>query len=685
MIHLLKYLKPFRKWIFVIVLLLGIRAYCELSLPTYTSDIVNVGIQQGGISEKIPYYMRESLYKNVGDRLEHKDKAFWESAYRPSKHSSDSVQVVELSKSIRKNKEEIRELKRLFREFVLSTGSVSEMDESRILLQKIQEEYEAVGIPLEKKSRDYILEMGKLMLCLAGVAMMASLISGYLSARVAAGVGRTLRKAVFEKVVYFSNYELDHFSIASLITRSTNDIQQIQTSLSILLRILLFSPVMAIGGVLKVMHTKTNMTWIIGVGVGAILLVVTILFLLVLPKFQLVQKQIDGVNQVARELITGLSVVRVFGNEAYEEARFDKANRELTKTNLFVNRAMTFLFPMMFLIMNGVTILIVWIGSREISLGAMRVGDMMAFIQYTMQIIISFLLLCMISVMLPRAFVSANRIHEVLDSESLVQDLQVVKSFSTEKKGEVAFEEVSFSYPKAEEKALEKISFTSKKGEITAIIGSTGSGKSTLIKLIPRFYDVTEGRILVNGRDIREVSQKELREKIGYAPQKSVLFSGTIATNIGYGGDDSYMEEAAEVAQVKDFIQSEEEGYQREIGRGGDNVSGGQKQRISIARAIAKKPEIYLFDDSFSALDFKTDAALRKALRKEIKDSTVILVAQRIHTILDADQILVLEEGRVVGKGTHNELMKSCDTYYQIALSQLSEEELRSMEKEESV
>lgn len=684
MSDLLKYLKPYWKMVVGILIFLGIRAYCELSLPAYTSNIVNVGIGQSGIEEKIPYYIRESTFQSMKEEVGKQEKERLEAAYKESILPTFQGKVRKISKDILKNQEERKALESGW-ETVLwkQKKRMSEQEREQVLSQFVQEEYQALGMDLQRRSNHYILSIGKVMLWFAGLGMLCNIFSGFFAVQVAAGLGKSLREAVFRKVVYFSNYELDHFSIPSLITRSTNDIQQIQTSLSIILRILLFSPVMAVGGILKVMHTKSSMTWIIGVGVAGIFTIVFVLFLFVFPKYQLLQKQIDYVNQVGREVITGLPVIRAFGNEAYEEERFDKANQELTKTNLFVNRAMSFLFPLMFLIMNGVTLLIVWAGGKEISLGNMRVGDMMAFIQYTMQIMISFLLLCMISVMIPRAFVSAKRVNEVLESESLIKDLEEVTEFPKEKQGEVCFQQVSFSYPNAEENALEGISFTSKKGEVTAIIGSTGSGKSTLMKLIPRFYDVTEGCILVDGVDIRKVSQKALRKKIGYVPQKSVLFSGTIASNILYSKEEGRLDYAADIAQVTEFIQSEELGYEREVGRGGDNVSGGQKQRISIARAISKKPEIYLFDDSFSALDFKTDAALRSALEKERKDSTVILVAQRIHTILDADQILVLEEGKIVGRGRHEELLRTCDTYYQIALSQLSEEELKKVRKGE--
>ena len=470
-----------------------------------------------------------------------------------------------------------------------------------------------------------------------------------------------------------------------MITRSTNDIQQIQLLMVMLLRMVLYAPIMAAGGVWKVFNTNVDMCWIIGLGILMILLVVIALFVLVMPKFEIVQKQIDRLNLVSREILTGLPVIRAFGTQEYEEERFDGANKDLTKTNLFVNRAMTFMMPMMMLIMNAVTVLIVWVGGHSINDGAMQVGDMMAFIQYTMQIIMSFLMICMISVMLPRAAVSAERVDEVLKSQTLIHDPKEAKTFSEEGKGEVCFDHVSFRYPGAEEYVLEDISFTAKPGETTAFIGSTGSGKSTLVNLIPRFYDVTEGKIMIDGEDIREVTQHDLREKIGYVPQKGVLFSGNVASNILYGNPDGTqeeMEEAAKIAQATEFIEHKKKRYQSPISQGGANVSGGQKQRLSIARAIAKHPEIYIFDDSFSALDYKTDVTLRKALKEKTADSTVLIVAQRISTILQAEQIIVLDNGKVVGKGTHKELLKNCEAYYQIASSQLSEKELAEDLKE---
>ena len=522
-------------------------------------------------------------------------------------------------------------------------------------------------------------------MALALLGMLASILVGLIASRVGARMGQSLRKDVFRKVVSFSNGEFDKFSTASLITRSTNDIQQIQLLTVMILRMVLYAPIMAAGGIFKVFRTNVDMSWIIALAVALIVSVVAVLFVVVMPKFKVVQNMVDRLNLVSREILTGLQVIRAFSTEQYEEKRFDSANRDLTKTNLFVNRAMTFMMPLMMLIMNGIAVLIVWVGGHSINDGSMQVGDMMAFIQYTMQIIMSFLMICMISVMLPRAAVSADRVDEILTSGTLIHDPESPKDFAENASGEVVFDHVSFRYPGAEEDVLHDISFTAKPGETTAFIGSTGSGKSTLVNLIPRFYDVTEGRILIDGVDLREVSQHDLRDRLGYVPQKGVLFSGDIASNILYGnpgGGKEEMTEAAAIAQAEEFIGQKQKGYQSPIAQGGSNVSGGQKQRLSIARAIAKHPDIYIFDDSFSALDYKTDVKLRNALKDKTKDSTVMIVAQRISTILHAEQIIVLDDGKVAGKGTHRELLKNCEEYYQIASSQLSEKELENDMKE---
>ena len=549
----------------------------------------------------------------------------------------------------------------------------------------IKDAYTHIGIDTDQIETTYILRTGAKMLALAFLGMAASILVGLLASRVGAGVGRRLRENVFRKVVGFSNAEFDKFSTASLITRSTNDIQQIQLLLVMILRMVLYAPIMAIGGIWKVFHTNVGMSWIIGLAVAVIIVIVGFLFLVVMPKFKLIQNQVDKLNLVSREILTGLSVIRAFGTQKYEEERFDDANKALTKTNLFVNRAMTFMMPLMMFVMNSIAVLIVWVGGHSINDGAMQVGDMMAFIQYTMQIIMAFLMICMISVMLPRAAVSAGRVDEVLTSETLIHDPGNPSHIPEEGKGKVVFDHVSFRYPGAEEDVLHDISFTAEPGKTTAFIGSTGCGKSTLVNLIPRFYDVTDGKITIDGKDIRNVSQHELREKLGYVPQKAVLFSGDIASNILYGnpeGSEAEMTEAATIAQATEFIEQKKKKYKSTISQGGSNVSGGQKQRLSIARAIAKHPDVYIFDDSFSALDYKTDATLRAKLKEKTSESTVMIVAQRISTILHADQIIVLDDGQIVGKGTHKELLKTCEAYYQIASSQLSEKELEEDLKE---
>lgn len=543
----------------------------------------------------------------------------------------------------------------------------------------LKEEYRAIGIDVDALQNGYVLLSGAKMLGLALLSMAVTILVGFLAARVAASLGRELRGRVFRKVVGFSHTEFDHFSTASLITRSTNDIQQVQMLFVMLLRTVFYAPILGIGGVFKVMNTNASMAWIIGVAVLAIVAIVLVLFTVAMPKFNLMQKLVDKLNLVTREILTGLPVIRAFSTEKYEEERFDKANRNLTRTNLFVNRVMSCMMPVMMLVMNGITLLIVWNGGHGIQNGTMEVGDMMAFIQYTMQIVMAFLMICMMSIMWPRASVSANRIDEVLQTEAVIRDPESPVSFDDRQKGLVEFRDVSFRYPGADENVLSHISFTAKPGETTAFIGSTGSGKSTLINLIPRFYDVSEGSIRVSGADIRQVPLHELRSHIGYVPQKGVLFSGTIESNLKYGGDavtDEDMVQAARISQAEDFISQKPDTYGSEISQGGTNVSGGQKQRLSIARAVAIHPDVYIFDDSFSALDYKTDVALRRALRDQTRNSTVLIVAQRISTILHADQILVLDEGKIVGKGTHTELMETCEEYRQIAESQLSKEEL---------
>ena len=563
------------------------------------------------------------------------------------------------------------------------TSKINEMSDSiksQAAVSAVKQMYKNIGIDTDKIQNRYIIMVGFQMLGVALVSMVSAIIIMLLSARVAAKLSKTLREKVFAKVLSFSNEELNGFSTASLITRSTNDIQQIQQLMTMLFRVVVYAPVIGIGGFIKVLtNSDSSMAWIIGVAILAILFVVGTLFIIAMPKFKKLQELTDKLNLVSREILSGLPVIRAFNTEKKEERRFDGANKDLMQANIFVNRAMSMMMPMLMLIMNAITVLIVWVGGHSVDQGLAQVGDMMAFIQYTMQIVMAFLMISMISIMLPRASVSAKRINEVLDTAPSIKDKEQTKKFDSNKKGLVEFKDVSFRYPDADTEILSDINFTAKPGETTAIIGSTGSGKSTVVNLLPRFYDVTGGELLIDGVNVKDVSQKDLRAVIGFVPQKGVLFSGTIESNIKYSDDnmsDEMMIEAAKIAQATEFIDTKEKKYKDEIAQGGSNVSGGQKQRLSIARAIAKDPEIYVFDDSFSALDLKTDAALREELAKRTKNKTVIIVAQRISTILDANQIIVLEEGKVVGKGTHEELMKDNETYRQIALSQLSEEEL---------
>jgi ATP-binding cassette, subfamily B, multidrug efflux pump len=544
----------------------------------------------------------------------------------------------------------------------------------------IRLEYESIGIDVDNLQSKYILSTGGKMLIISLLGMIASVLVGFLASRVSASLGRNLRDKMFKKVISFSNVEFDTFSTASLITRSTNDIQQVQMFIILLLRIVFYAPILGVGGVIRALDTNTSMAWIVGVGVMAILTLVILLFSIAIPKFKKVQKLVDKVNLTIREALNGMMVIRAFNTQKYEGKKFDSVNKDLTKTHLFVSRLMTVMMPTMMFIMNGIMLLIVWVGAHQIDNGAIQVGDMMAFMQYTMQIIMSFLMISVISIILPRASVSAQRIVEVLDEEITIKDPENPKQLTGEVKGLIEFRNVSFKYPGAEEYVLKDISFVAKPGETTAFIGSTGSGKSTLINLIPRFYDPTEGQILLDGIDIRDIKLSDLRERIGYVPQKGVLFTGTIESNLKYGKNSDATQEdvlkAIEIAQAKEIVEEKSEGISYEIAQGGTNVSGGQKQRLSIARALVKKPEVLVFDDSFSALDFKTDAALRKAIKNEIKDRTILIVAQRINTIMNAENIVVLDEGKVVGIGKHKELLKNCDVYKQIALSQLSEEEL---------
>ena len=767
--NLFKYAASYWKAMIAILLILVLQAYCDLSLPAYTSDIVNVGIQQGGIEDEVPrqiateemekllLFVSEDDQQTVMDAYTEDNTSYKKEAYvlkdsvaeeeNTMENLKDILQIpMMMTSGIESGSDTTKQMEDKLKE-QMSQGMAQSMpqganqtmpegmpqgesqaksqavslddmsmfdllkmlpaEQRATMVEKIEEQmsempdtildqaavsfcrsaYKDLGMDMDQTQIHYLLKTGGQMAALALLGMAASIMVAFLASRVGASAGRDLRSGVFHKVVGFSNNEFNHFSTASLITRSTNDIQQIQMLIVMLLRMVLYAPILAIGGVLQVMKTNVSMSWIIGLAVIIIAFVVLLLFLVVMPKFKVLQNLVDKLNLVTREILTGLPVIRAFSTEKHEEERFDDANRTLTKTNLFVNRAMTFMMPVMMFVMNGVSVLIVWTGAHGISDGQMQVGDMMAFIQYTMQIIMGFLMLCMISIMLPRAAVAADRVEEVLKSETMIHDPKQEKHFPEDGKGVLTFEHVFFRYPGADEDVLEDITFTAKPGETTAIIGSTGSGKSTLVNLIPRFYDVTSGDITLDGVDIREVKQHELREKLGYVPQKGVLFSGDIASNIMFGnshGSDDEMIEAADIAQATEFIDTKPEKYKSPISQGGSNVSGGQKQRLSIARAIAKHPQVFIFDDSFSALDYKTDVTLRRALAEKTSGSTVLIVAQRISTILHAEQIIVLDEGKVAGKGTHAELLKNCPVYREIAESQLSKKELEAALNEQT-
>ncbi len=748
---ILKHLKPHIFAIIGIVAFLLVQAVCDLSLPDYMSNIVNVGIQQKGIENAVPQLIRKGEMDKLTIFMTEEDKKLVLDNYtllEKSKISQEDLDKYSKKYPEIKNNDvyKLKDLNEEATDLLIKTLSKPELvvylmeakdgasefqmdgkgDNGKLLqgLSQLPEgtdpfeffaklpkeqfkaiqseidkgfealpetiisqgavvyvkaEYEALGRDTGKMQSDFIILSGLKMLGVALLGMVASVIVGLWAARVSAGLGRSLRRNVFENVVSFSNTEFDKFSTSSLITRCTNDIQQVQMFMVMFLRLVFYAPILGVGGFLKAMNTDTSMSWVIGVSVLAILSLVLVMFAVAIPKFRSIQKLIDKLNLVTRESLTGMLVIRAFGTQKKEEEKFEKANTDLTNTNLFVSRIMTAMFPMMMLILNGVVLLIVWVGSHQVDLGNMQVGNMMAFMQYAMQIIFAFLMISMVSITLPRASVSINRIAEVINTKPSILDPKSSKEFDRSFKGTVEFRDVGFKYPGAEDEVLSNINFTAKPGETVAFIGSTGSGKSTLINLIPRFYDVTSGQILLGGADIREVPQKELRERIGYVPQKGILFSGTIESNLKYGLETATQEDlelAAEIAQATEFISGKEEGYMTEIAQGGTNVSGGQKQRLSIARALVKKPEIFIFDDSFSALDYKTDAALRKALKTKTQGATVLIVAQRISTVMNADKILVLDEGRVVGMGTHKELLANCEVYQQIALSQLSKEEL---------
>ena len=727
MLKVLKNLKESALAVIAIILLLIVQANADLALPDYTSKIVNVGIQQSGVENTAPEVIRKSQMDNIlkftsDDEAILSDYTYVEDedVYKQNKVNSAEQEnlnnlmakpimvyqvltsetyagaikeemlanVPEQQKAMMAQmsmmdivnglkEEQINKMMEMIDE-KLSSLSGTMLEQAAV--SWVKQEYEAVGIDMTAYQNKYLIKVGLQMLGIAFISMASAVCIMLLSSRVAARLGKTLREKVFEKVLNFSRKEFRDFSTASLITRSTNDIQQIQQLIAMLFRVVVYAPIIGIGGLIRVIqNSNTSMAWIIGLAILLILGIVLILFIVAIPKFKKLQELIDKVNGVSREILTGIPVIRAFSREKHEEERFEVENNKLMKANVFVNKAMSIMWPALTLVMNGISLLIIWIGGHNVDNGVMQVGDIMAFIQYTMQIVMSFLMISMISIMLPRAAVSASRINEVLDKEDSIKDPENPKEFDKNKKGLVEFKNVSFKYPDAEEDILENINFTAEPGKTTAIIGSTGSGKSTVVNLIPRFYDVTKGELFVDGVNVKNVKQKALRDIIGFVPQKGMLFSGTIESNIKYSDEnmsDEQMENAAQIAQATEFIESKPEKYNSEIAQGGSNVSGGQRQRLSIARAIAKDPEIFVFDDSFSALDFKTDSKLREALKEKTEGKTVIIIAQRISTILDADQIIVLDEGKIVGKGTHKELMESNEVYQQIALSQLSKEEL---------
>lgn len=739
--NILHHLKKSWKSIFVIILLLVFQAFLDLSLPDYTSRIINVGVQQGGIENPNFEVVRESTLnalslfttediKNYYDKIDPSNLTDREYQEYEKKYPKFKEETLYIKKDLSKKEEETlsdilakpimfytmftsetEEMKKMTEQIkqnlppqmqsmdlMTAIASMNSSSRSQLLtsiqnqmkdmpdslveqtaIAYVKQEYQAIGMNTDQMQIQYILIAGAKMLGIALLIMLSAISVGFLGSRVAARLSRDLRNSVFSKVTSFSKTEFKNFGVASLITRTTNDIQQIQMLILFTLRIIFYAPIIGIGGVIKVLNTNVSMAWIIALAVGVILTIMLGVFFFVMPRFKRLQKLIDRLNLVTREIITGIPVIRAFSNQKYEEKRFDKANVDLKKTTLFVDRIMGCLMPTLMFIMNGICILIVWNGAKGIDQGIMQVGDLLAFIQYTMQIVMAFLMVTMFSIMLPRASVSIGRISEILNTVPVIRDPEKPKEFSKRTKGLIEFKNVSFCYPDSDEEVLTDITFTAKPGETTAFIGSTGSGKSTLINLIPRLFDATKGEILVDGINVKDVDTKELHKKIGFVPQKGVLFAGTIASNIKYGKkdlSDEEMKKAASIAMATEFIESKKMKYNTKISQGGTNVSGGQKQRLSIARAVALKPEILIFDDSFSALDFKTDAALRKALRENTEGTTTLIVAQRISTIMNADQIIVLDEGKVVGKGRHEDLLQTCEIYKEIAESQLGKEEL---------
>ena len=739
MLKLKHYFKKFWAPILLCVGLLFMQSQSELALPDYMSDIVSVGIQAGGFDSAVSDVLSEETFNHLLVLLNEDDQTILEDSYQlVTSKDIDQDLLDKFSKAKGKNLYELKELDDeemdqlediLIKPMLLITSidsmdpnskeyqeqfgslpagmspydaiGMMPQDQKDKMFEKIDQqmetmgestlkiaagngvkaEYEKLGCDVDQVQNSYILQTGIKMLGIALIGTACAIGCGFLASKVGSGVSRLLRSDVFKKVESFSNEEFNKFSTASLITRTTNDITQVQMVVIMFIRIVCFAPMMGIGALIKAFNNTPSMTWIIGLVLIIIFMVIIVTFIIVMPKFKIVQSLIDKLNLTMRENLSGMLVIRAFGNEEHSEQRFDKANSDLTKVNLFVNRTMVSMMPIMMFIFNIVSLLIVYYGAKQIDLGNIAIGQMMAFMQYAMQIIMSFLMIAMIAIMLPRASVAANRIYEVLSMEVKISDPKNPESFDENKKGLVEFKNVTFKYPGANEAVLENISFTAKPGETTAFIGSTGSGKSTLINLIPRFYEVTDGKIEVDGVDIRNVNQHDLRDKIGLVPQKGLLFSGTIKSNLTYGAPDAAdeeLEEVIKIAQAKEFIDQKEKRLDDPISQGGTNVSGGQNQRLAIARAIAKKPEIFIFDDSFSALDFKTDAKLRNELNKMIEKtrSTVLIVGQRIASIMSANQIIVLDEGKIVGKGTHDELMKNCKVYQEIAYSQLSKEEL---------
>lgn len=740
MTKLIKYLKPFIGFITAAILLLFIQAMCDLALPDYMSNIVNKGIQQGGIENAVPEAIRKSEMDKVTLFLFGSDKDEVMKNYTlVDNSSSDYKKYLEDYPTLEKepvyvlkdiDDEEIEKLNPILGKALLTVDGINtimvnakggEIDfngnkipantDLFVLLSQVPEvqrikmleeadkkmtglgdtmivqgatkaikaEYTALGVDTGKIRSKYIFKAGMYMLLVSLLSAVCIVAVGFFASKTAAGLARNLRSKIFTKVQSFSNAEMDKFSTASLITRTTNDITQIQMLVVIMVRMVFYAPIIGVGGVIKATAKNTSMSWVIALAVGLLLVLILSVIVVAMPKFKVIQKLIDRLNLVTRENLSGMMVIRAFNTQKFEEARFDKANQDLTKTNLFVNRVMVIVMPIMMFIMNGVSLLVVWVGAHQIESSSMQIGDMIAFMQYAMQILFAFLMMAFMFIMIPRASVAAQRVDEVLQTEATINDPQSARKFDKQLEGVIEFKNVSFRYPGAEDDVLKNISFKALPGQTTAFIGATGAGKTTLINLIPRFYDVTGGQVTLDGVDVREVKQHNLREKVGYVPQKGSLFSGNIESNLKYANEkasEKDLVEAAEIAQAMEFINEKEEGFKTEIAQGGTNVSGGQKQRLSIARALVKKPQVYIFDDSFSALDFKTDAALRKALKEKTAGSTVLIVAQRISTIKNAEQIVVLDEGKVVGIGTHKELMENCETYKEIALSQLSKEEL---------